>query len=465
MLIAPSLSEVHPPRGQGPQYKTSLRRDPVAWTVWFSFVLAVYREVVGHNTIVYIGGFNLTIAEPMFAMGAISAFLMLWRRPPRPTILRLLIWLFCAILALNLARGMAENANAAIISLRATGALWLFFIISTAYDPEQRLAKWSTSAVTAAAAALSLLVVARTIVGPQLFMQIAVSADLINDGGRPLSALGALIIAAASTLLFSHLIRRGTPLASWRGLSLAFLIGALLLTGQGTATVCGAVGMIVVFVLERGRARLLRLSTLALLIPLIVILAATPSLFDPTSWVGILPDEVISNFFRREANIGTRRLVWDGILAAYGHAGALEKLFGWPAGTAPLVIVQSPHWGTVAWSASAHSMYFGTLMSHGAVGLGLYAGIVISAALTGIKKLGHVPTAAGGWTASGALAILSICGVFGYSYNISAEAGLLLGASIAALAGRTWAKDQPPLPADATPRWRDHRVRTVSPRS
>ena len=399
----------------------------VLWTAAAALWSALYQDVVGHTTITFIGSYNLTVAEPVLALAIVSFVLLLHRRKPFRDVFALLSLCFVAIAGVDLFRGLLVEPFPAIVSLRTTGAPSAFLLIAVYLPRDEVLLRKISSHFVAVATLLSLLLCARLVFGPDLFLQTTFERiDEINDGGRALSAQGALFIGVGAILLMSRLLRARRHVQKWPMYAiLALLLCALILTRQATAIAASVTGMAIVFALARGVGSWQPLRFLAAACvagTAILLYLVTPNIASPQYLASVLPDFIAGDTFQRAANLGTRQLVWQGLLVDFPTWSALSQGIGLPAGVRPTIFVE--RWGGVFWEVGLHSMYFGTLASAGVLGLAVYVGLLGTLTMGNMRRLRvPIPSVVDG--ASG-LAIGALCAVYGYSYDIHGNLPVLL---------------------------------------
>lgn len=407
-----------------------------SWTIFAVAVVlfaAIHREVFGHTTIATLGSYNFTTAEPALAALLVAVFGAMLRRRGSWAFDKLMALVLAGLIGLGVLRGLPINAGEAIISLRSTGILAASMALAAWANPSEATAKIIVKLMAIAAIMLSGLVVLRLLFGPTLLYQAAYATELeINDGGRGVSGAGATLIAIMGVLAFSAVLRsmRARRPCLPHFLLFVALIAALLLSRQTTATLAGAAGLAAVTFWERGPVFLLRrviiLVTLAM-VGSILLLAD-----DPVSLMqSLLPDWVTGDVWRRANNLGTRQLVWSGIMADFANWSWLDRGIGLPAGVKPSIVVM--RWGGVYWQVSAHSMYYGTLIYAGLSGLLayiLFGASLIFRLLRNTRLRGGVDTALSGAATMGLATVIAI---FGVSYEIRNELALVL--AFAALVG------------------------------
>lgn len=398
----------------------------VVYTVWMSLLTAVFKEVVGNDTIVFIGSYNLTVVEPVVAMQVASLVLLASKRALRADIITWFLLGIAAIIFINLGRGIADDMPSGVRSFRIQGAFALYLLIAAFLPRDENMLRQIRDALIAFGLVLCVLVALRVVLGPQLFLrEIAEEVTSINDGGRPVSADGALMIGAALILAVSRAIERvrdGFTRASVLAIPVLFV--ALILTAQATATISSLVGLVVVSALHPSADRGSRLLLVAVLVLAggLFYLALTGA-FGRFS-LDFLPKYFQYNLLRRSSTIEVRHMIWSGLMHDYWRWSLLEQLIGLRNNDLPYIFV--PLSSGYYWWASIHSMYYGAFAFMGVVGLGLYLFMVSLIGLRGLRRaFGPRWT----WTSFGGaipLALLAAFSLFGYSYELRDEHTVLI---------------------------------------
>jgi hypothetical protein len=324
---------------------------------------------------------------------------------------------------------MSISPDKAFLSLRAYGLFAIFLLIGAVGGNAAALSRTFERAIYPISAALCVLVALRVVFGADLFIYTKeISAVGVNDGGRPLSTFGTMILGITAVFTLSKMIADENP-PKWAATIFAGLVVAILITGQGTATIASGTGLALVMLLQRGRFHGARIAvTLAALLIVALTLMVTSSITDSSFYGTILPEDLAKNLTRRQGNYQTRLQAWQGILTAYADADPVKKLIGWPAGTSPYVEIINQKWGRIVWNVSAHNMYIGTLISHGAVGAFLFISLLVSRLtsliieyLSKSPKFLHTPRL---------IAALVMVAIFSYSYDLRNEGGLILAVTL-----------------------------------
>lgn len=398
----------------------------LVYTVWASLLTALFKEVVGSDTIVFIGAYNLTIVEPVLVLQAATLLQLARRRPLNTDIANVLLLGIAAIIFINLARGMVHDLPSGLRSFRVQGAFALYLLMAAFVPRDETLLRQLRDALIIVAIALCVLVAMRVLLGPQLFLRgRAEPLASINDGGRPLTADGALLVGAGLILAISRAIEsvrdRFQRIAV---LAIPVLLVALVLTAQATAIIASLAGSAIVTALHPSANRGGRILA-------VVVMALAGFIFWLTVngafgrfTLGPVPDYLQHNFLRRSSTFAFRRLIWDGLLRDYAHWSLFDQLFGLRNNALPTIVI--PRGEGFRWGVSIHSMYFGALVFMGAIGLALYAALLGIIALRGLRcALGQ---RANRVSFGGAvpLALLAAFGLFGYSYELRDEHTILI---------------------------------------
>ena len=422
-------------------------------TVWASLLTALFKDIVGSDTIVFIGSYNLTIVEPVIAMQAATLWQLARRRTLRPDIATWFLLGIAAIVFLNLCRGIAHDLPSGLRSFRAQGAFALYLLIAAFVPRDEALLRQIRDALIVGALALCALVALRVALGPQLFLR-SLAGDLasINDGGRPVTADGALIIGIGLLLALSRAIEDVRDRFNRTVvLAIPVLFAALLLTAQATAIIAGLAGTAIVTALHPSANRGGRmLLVAALVLAAAFFYLALNGAFGRFA-LGAVPDYVQHNFLRRSSTFEFRKLIWAGVLRDYAHWSLFDQLFGLRNNDLPYIVI--PRAEGYRWVASIHSMYYGALVFMGAAGLALYIALLGAIGLSGCRRA-FDPRA--NWTRFGGaipLGLLVAFSLFGYSYELRDEHTVLILLALIASRPVRWAntREVPLSPAAARP--------------
>lgn len=408
---------------------------PVMWAIWAVLGTALFNALTGDLTLLTIGGYNFQIPEFVLIFLLPALLLLAMRTTPVLSLTTTLIWTFAAIWGFGLLRGLADAPAAALTSLRSTAILPIFLLLATYLPKYEMPSDRILNAVKIAGALAGALVLLRTLFGPILFYSASIASQPdINDGGRAISAAGALLIAAAAIVaVYQAFAQAQLKRLRWRQLLTAMLlIAALLMSLQATAILAGLAGLLAVFCLAPGTYRTLRqLGLAAMVVSAMLILLAAPDLFSEQGLAGLLPADLAFQLSRRAANLNTRNFIWSGLLDSFQYWSTVDQLFGLPAGTRPQVLV--PLWGGTYWEFSMHSMYFGLLPYAGIAGLAVFLALMVVLLFETWRKRDRATTISG--TLGFAFAAMLL--VYGYGYDLRNEQGLFLAlAAVSAMQGR-----------------------------
>ena len=423
------------PNRQSPSVN-AVEFPPNRWVVvlfWVVLLCALYREVSGQFTLFYIGNFNLTIAEPIIGM---STWVLLRHagRKPRITLGSVLALCYAVLLLINLMRGMGGNRYDAIITLRLNGGLAVILALSAFIFPRELWHPRVQRIVVIIGAILSALVIVRVIMGPGFLMigREELDPSNINDGGRPLSAQGTIVLAMAlvtvlANFMLPHNRGGGRPIQLFASLGMMLTV---VLTKQATATIACFAACAALIALMPGRSRSLRMiacgTAAAVALFSIYVLPEVVSIETINSY---LPSGMAFDVAKREATFEFRNEIWSGLMADRETWPWLSQVIGLPAGVKPYIWIH--YWGGTQWELGLHSMYYGILPVAGIVGLAFYCGLLAYAAWTClIGSLKGTPEYSPSAPIGLSLAIIAF--IFSVSYDMRNENGLML---LLALAG------------------------------
>ena len=398
----------------------------VVYTVWMSLLMAVFKEVVGNDTIAFIGSYNLTVVEPVVVMQVATLVLLARKRALRPEITTWFLLGIAAIVFINLGRGIADDMPSGIRSFRIQGAFALYFLMAAFVPRDEAMLRQIRDALIVFGLVLCVLVALRVVLGPQLFLrEVAEDVALINDGGRPVSADGALMIGAAIIMAVSRAIEnvrdRFTRLAV---LAIPVLFVALIFTAQATATISSLAGLVIVAALHPSSNRSSRMLLVAVFVLAgVLFYLALTGVFGRFS-LDFLPKYFQYNLLRRSSTIEVRQMIWSGLMHDYQRWSLIEQLIGLRNNDLPFIFV--PLREGYYWWASIHSMYYGSFAFMGVVGLVLY---LLMVSLIGLRGLRRAFGPRWTWNSFGGaipLALLAAFSLFGYSYELRDEHTVLI---------------------------------------
>lgn len=381
--------------------------------IWASLFATCFREITATDALITVGGYTLTTAEPVIlALIVVVAHGFLLHKVKWGWIGAGAL-IFSAAVVIALLRGFLADPLAALFAGRVLVAIPMFALVGLVAQRDSELTRRSAVAVKATGAGLSVVVFSRVMTGFP-------AGGPLEFDGRPLLNYGALLIAMGATLFLSDGLRR------WdmrQVLAAATLLIACLVSGQGTASAVALVGLLIVFVRERGRYLVERWYLGA-----VVTFAFTVIAFAVSDWLSaFVGGELVSSYI--EARSGTniaRQEVWRELIREYSARSAAEQILGLPIGEKRLLYVDL--WGGTYWEHSLHSMYFQVLSSFGALGL---AGYVLM--LLGALRI-HYTSTPGSFcppdsrpiSAAAGLAFLVMIAMFGYSYDLRSETSLVI---------------------------------------
>jgi hypothetical protein len=411
-------------------------------TVWLSLLAALFKEVVGTDTVAYLGSYNLTVVEPVILLQAATLLQLARRRVLRANLVTWLLLGIAAIILMNLGRGVAHDLPSGLRSFRIQGAFALYLLIAALVPRDDAMLRQLRDALILTALLFCGLVALRLTFGPQLFLRtVAGDAVTINDGGRPLTADGALMLGIGLILAASRAIEQVRDRFNRAAtLAIPVLLVALVLSAQATAIIASLAGLAVVTALHPsatrgGRVLLVTALVLAAGIGVLAIHGAFGR-FAPD----ILPEYFQRNLLRRSATFEFRRLIWAGLVQDYARWSLFEQTFGLRNNDLPSIYI--PLRTGYYWRWSIHSMYYGALAVMGAAGLTLYLALLGTIAVRGLRRA-FGPRRS--WTTFGGaipLGLLTSICFFGYSYELRDEHAILI--LLALVASRPFPNPAPP---------------------
>lgn len=404
----------------------------VIYTVWMSLATAVFKEVVGTETIAFIGTFNFTVVEPVIGLQVLAIVALARRRALRPEFTTWLVLGIAAIIVINLFRGIEYNLLSGIRSFRIQGAFALFLAMCAFLPRDEKLLRQIRDAIIVFGLMLCALVAMRVVLGPQLFLRVQVSdISTINDGGRPVSADGALMIGAALILASARVIENVRDRFSrYARLAVPVLFVALVFTAQATATISSLVGLMLLVALHPGPNRVSRM----LAVTVVAVCAGLFYLFIIGVFgqfsLDFLPQYFQHNLLRRSSTIEVRHMIWAGLMNDFWGWSLNEQLIGLRNNDLPFIFM--PVNEGYYWWVSVHSMYYGSLVFMGVVGLVLYVILVLIVFLRGFARIFEPRADWGQFGGAIPLALLAAFSVFGHSYELRDEHTILILVAIVA---------------------------------
>ena len=401
--------------------------DSVAFAAGLAASLAAMsiQEFRGPVPLLAFSSFNLFAVDLAVAAILLAISLVASARKLSFTTLEITLFILVSSYIFSITAGSIAGTPQYLSSLRGATPLPVMLLLAIFTNNTQRVFRRGEQVLFYFSIVLSLLVAVRLLFGGALFMQTTNIHEYdINDGGRPIAALGAFVLAIAATLSTYRALLGG----KWALLWTAIFSTALLASGQGTAGICGAVSVATVIALTPGPRRRTRL-TLTIVGSLIV--GGVLALYSQNVFNDFLPNNVTHNLSQRQVNLDMRKLIWGGYWRSYLEFSDWEKLLGRPLGQDRHVELQSPQWGHVRWAFSAHSMYVGSLAGIGLLGLVAYLGILATLLRRAAVQVWRCQST-GGIPAIVALACVLAVIVFGYSYEVR-EDGFALAFAVIAL--------------------------------
>lgn len=332
------------------------------WAVWAVIVGGgMLREMLGQTQILSLGFYTLHSIDPGIVLSACAAIAHMLRQRFALRNLSLPIVVIVVLLAINFGRGMARDPAAALLWIRANGAIATILLLAVVMRPTVHVMRAARKSLIVCSLFLCALITLRSLTSPTLFMISDVSSIDSNDGGRAISVFGTFLLALTSGLLVTELLRRPRIYLDWKTNFTFVLPIFIIITKQATAGIAAFVVIGIVVTFQRGRTQRQRLFLVAVLLAvmLVVVLAVLPMLSNN------------AELAHRADNLGARQAAWNGLTDIWPTLPLGTQLFGYPAGDMPnIYIYVGGHFRT--WGASLHSMYYGSLPMMGYTGLMAY---------------------------------------------------------------------------------------------
>ena len=361
MTTLTNRSGMHPRTMHGGSQTISVTGGNAALAaVWVTLFAVAFRELFFSTSIAVIGSYNMSYNDPVTMAWVAAAIPILLLRPNLLTTRSILAMLLIILVALNFATGLIANGAQAFYWFRADGAFFVVLFLACAGRFSESDLRKIGSAVVFTAAFLAILVLCRWL----FFWGFPFSPGVVwSDAGRPLSTMGAFVVASGAILVFARSASRGGRRAQRMIAFGLFLSAATALSGQGTATIALFVMGATLFVLARRDNLGLRLAAA------IIVSSIAAGLF----WLGgvdLLSDLSSQNTFleQRSRNSDFRRLIWTAFFQKFEDASWRDFIVGYPSGYRPALFFRTDSQVYRGWDISYHSHYIGLLSAVGIAG-------------------------------------------------------------------------------------------------
>ena len=308
----------------------------------------VINETIGTTQIVSFGFYTLHTIDISVALFSFYIVSNLSNIIKFRNIYQYLIMLFFIIVLINFIRGMLQSTGPALLQARFFLPLALVPMAACLVrNPDLTIEKNIRYGVWAGIV-LSTLVLLRSTLKTDLFIITNIDASQLNDGGRGISAQGAMGILGAFWLTFVRSTKDKTYLKIWT--TRIFLITGLFASLQGTVILATTVTILLYAVIGNSRTRAIGLLYLFIICPAIFIINY------------YVADVYTTGDFMRHRldNMATRNSVWSSFWDLFSSSPLYIKLLGWPFGGFPEINVNI-NGSSVIWINSLHSMYFSGL--------------------------------------------------------------------------------------------------------
>lgn len=422
-------------RAKAASFGAMLALLAVYWTIG----ALIYWEATAVRELAVIGGFNLHAMDIGVALMLGAVILLMGESRFAPTTLTVTLTLFWIFMLVALIRGMTLDPVKALMSMRAVGFIALTLMAVTLMRYTDALASQLKRAILIGAFILFALTLLRHVLGPGFLMLDAPSDPMmINDGGRPLTADGTLLMGAGAVILLQRALMRW-PYVDAAGPAvgaLALFIGVIS-TSQGTAGLATGLAGLIVLVFSPGIGASQRFVLMALvLFTLAVLFWVLPTLATPEVLRDLpFAETLFGDVDQRFRNLNTRQHVWASLLREYDQRDLGNQLFGLPAGVKPILPISL--WGGIYWEHSIHNMYLQTLSDYGGFGLGAYLLAMTAILFCCFRLVAGARTVEMSALGSLSLGLLATLLMIGFSYQWAyPQAAVVM---LTALTAKAWA--------------------------
>lgn len=401
--------------------------NPTALAFAASALSCVVLELYGDDSLFSIFSFNLHAAD---VGAAFSGIAVIAGRPSLNfrSLLRILAFIFLAVVGFTLLRGLSQGTFLAFSSFR-TRAISLLFLAYVAFSRKRltsvaEIEPWIFFFVSI----MFVIFCLRLALGPTLFLSKDSLAYLQSASLelRPVSTETVLFMDFVLVYFTNKLFRgEAGPNKNLYLIVTALAAIVIVISRQRTSGAAGLLGVVMLFTSDPVFYRRFR----AVLIGLVAVVCAAGVVW----MLGLVPEllKLLPLTFQvslqKTTTLAGRENVWSFALGwRFVSWDIVRKLFGPPAGE-PLDIMN----GFQIWKYSLHSQYVATIMNYGIVGSLAWAALVVSAVAQSVRERSSGRNNRAGLPASTALAWLTMLLIFGFSYEWRDDAGYFAAMALA----------------------------------
>lgn len=366
---------------------------------------STWREFAGNENIVAILEYQVTIAEPILAvLILLAATIVAEGRVPKSILLYASL-AFMMIFSLSLVRGFLVDPQKALFFARLYIIIPLSLIIASSLKTKYIDVSSIVNVIFFFGILLSIICYFKALTG-----------FLITDAhGRALFSWATFAIVAA--LFVSIIYRRSILFNRYPNAFALLFLGAIVLSGQGTALVATVLVSLMLFLTGRGSTLPQAVRMMVLILGLAALLA-----FGPLLMADLTEQSSLSAWAEQRAGTSrARQLVWTAFLDAFGMRTFFDKMIGLPMGQTDIIVLSLG--GNRTWNHSLHNAYLEVLAFSGFFGLTFFV-FCIAALVSGSVRLFFQPVERRMARAAATYVLAML--TFGLSYDFRADAALLL---------------------------------------
>lgn len=383
-------------------------------SVYVAIAATLYRDFTGSELLFVIGSYHFSIYEPVIAISSFSLMVLsLHQRGGVSFGLLFSVGLFLSF-AISVTRGIFISPQDALFTGRIYFTFPLFLLIAYLLPTYPSLVKRIASALTLGGLILAILVLLRSFLG-------ILATEVTQADGRPILAYGATLMAIASILCASDVLR--FPRKPWNYVKLAIFLVATIFARQGTAGVGTIVGILIVALFEK--TSMVQLRWLSLLLAPGLLLGAI--FLAPNMGSRLSQNEDLTTFIKDRQNTNeTREQIWSSFSREFDQAPLEDQILGKPMGQKFQIYLTL--WGGVLWDNALHSMYYQILSILGYLGLIFYVAILADNLIGSLFRVAPAPDdpALRPVSRTATLACVIFVIVFGRSYDFRGDSAVLL---------------------------------------
>ena len=365
----------------------------------------VWRELSGNENIIEVGGYQITIADPILIALLILVLTTFSKARISKTWLTVSALLFLSFFVLSLIRGLALEPMQALFF----GRLYIIIPFAILSASTINIGEFDRRSI------FNLIFYSGIILSAIFYYKYITGFGAYDVHSRPLFTWGAFIIIAALSLTMIY--QREIGFGRFPRIFIFFFAGALIGSGQGTALAAAALIIVLIFALTSGRLLPTGVRIGIVASGLIVVLLFGSDFVD-----GFAGQSILSKWVEERAGTsGGRQVVWHTFLGEFSERTLFDRLFGLPMGKADVLFVNLE--GNRIWKYSLHNAFLQVLAFSGYSGLIFFSSCIFSIGISCVRLFGlHADRRMTIAAASFAIMMLT----YGISYDYRGDAAFHL---------------------------------------